>query len=122
MNTGVVVKWIRKTVSSFFFIGYLPAPGTVASAVTVAILWFAGRKGVFSPEEPAVYWLVTLAVVACSLFFSDRSRALFGREDSGRIVIDEVAGQLVTFCMVPLSARTLIAGFFLFQGYFLKAI
>jgi phosphatidylglycerophosphatase A len=33
------------------------------------------------------------------------------------IVIDEVAGQLVTFIAVPLSWKSLLAGFILFRGF-----
>jgi phosphatidylglycerophosphatase A len=117
MNTSMLIRWIRKTVASVFFIGYLPGSGTIASAVVVLLLWLLSGNGVLSSGGPAAYWLMTIAVVACSFYFSNRSRELFGREDSGRIVIDEVAGQLVTFCMVPLSLRTLIAGFLLFRFF-----
>jgi phosphatidylglycerophosphatase A len=117
MNASMFIRWMRKTVASFFFIGYLPGSGTFASAVVVVLLWFLSGNGVLSSGGPAAYWLMTLAVVACSFFFSNRSRELFGRDDSGRIVIDEVAGQLITFCMVPLSLRTLIAGFLLFRFF-----
>ena len=117
MNASMLVRWIRKTGASFFFIGYLPGSGTFASAVVVVLLWFLSGNRVLSSGGPAAYWLMTIAVVACSFYFSNRSRELFGREDSGRIVIDEVAGQLVTFCMVPLSLRTLVAGFLLFRFF-----
>ena len=116
MNSNMLGTWLRKTGASLFFIGYLPASGTIASAAVIVLLWFSSSNGVFSSGGPA-YWLLSLAVVACSFFFSNRSRELFGREDSGRIVIDEVAGQLITFCMVPLTLRTLIAGFLLFRFF-----
>jgi phosphatidylglycerophosphatase A len=116
MNANSINHWLRKMGASFFFIGYLPASGTMASAVVIFLLWLMSRNGILSSGGP-VYWIMTLVVVACSLFFSSRSREFFGREDSGRIVIDEVAGQLVTFCMVPLTLRTLIAGFLLFRFF-----
>lgn len=33
------------------------------------------------------------------------------------MVIDEVAGQLITFVAVPLSWKSLLAGFILFRGF-----
>jgi phosphatidylglycerophosphatase A len=114
MDTTALIRWLRKGGASVFFIGYCPASGTIASAFAVMMLWLLSGMGWLSAGGVA-YWLMTLAVVGCSFYFSNRSRELFGREDSGRIVIDEVAGQLITFLMVPLTLRTLIAGFFLFR-------
>lgn len=119
MDTGTVGAQARKIVASVFFIGYLPASGTVASALTVAALWLAQTKGVLpqTPTGTLWYWLAVIAVTGASLFFSSHSRELFGAEDSRKIVIDEVAGQLFTFLFVPLSMYTLIAGFFLFRFF-----
>jgi phosphatidylglycerophosphatase A len=109
---------LRKAAASVCFIGYCPASGTVASAAVIAALWFAAGKTPFTMSgNSAAYWCMTLGVIACSFFFSSRSRELFGTEDSGKIVIDEVAGQLITFLFVPLTLRTLIAGFILFRFY-----
>ena len=119
MATGSVGNMIRKIGASFFFIGYLPASGTAASAVTAAALWYANLKFGFmhGPGGAVSYWLAAMAVTAISFFFASRSMELFGKEDSSRIVIDEVAGQMITFILVPLSLRTLIAGFVLFRFF-----
>ncbi|MBN1131402.1 MAG: phosphatidylglycerophosphatase A [Chitinispirillaceae bacterium] len=116
MSSNTLGRFLRKTGASFFFVGYLPASGTVASCIVIVFLWLLNGNGVLASGGPA-YWLISLTAVGCSFFLSSRSRELFGREDSGRIVIDEVAGQLVTFCMVPLTLRTLIAGFLLFRFF-----
>jgi phosphatidylglycerophosphatase A len=116
MKKSAIGRWLRKGAASVFFIGYLPASGTVASAAVVALLWFTTAKTGFVGGQVG-YWLFTLAVIACSFYCSNRSRELFGRDDSSRIVIDEVAGQLVTFLLVPLSVRTLVAGLILFRFF-----
>jgi phosphatidylglycerophosphatase A len=114
-----VVHLLRKTGASVFFIGYLPASGTFASAAVVALLFWADRNvaAFHAPQFPLWYWLAVAGVIGVSLFFSSRSREIFGKEDSGKIVIDEVAGQLITFMFVPLSVRSLIAGFLLFRFF-----
>jgi phosphatidylglycerophosphatase A len=119
MRISSIGAAIRKAGASVLFIGYLPASGTAASAVTAAGLWYVGCKTdlLHGPSATVWYWLFTLAVVGVSFFFSSRSRDLFGREDSSRIVIDEVAGQLITFLLIPLSLRTIIAGFVLFRFF-----
>ena len=76
-----------------------------------------GQLALHTPQFPLWYWLAVVGVIGVSLFFSSRSRELFGKEDSGKIVIDEVAGQLITFMFVPLSVRSLIAGFLLFRFF-----
>jgi phosphatidylglycerophosphatase A len=112
---------LRKTGASVFFIGYLPASGTFASAAVVAALWFAKEKYGFLSSVSATsgewYWLAMLGVVAVSIFFSSHSRELFGKDDAHQIVIDEVAGQLITFLFVPLTVRMLITGFLLFRFF-----
>ncbi len=119
MDKTVLARWLRKTGASVFFLGYCPASGTVASAFVIAVLLLVRAKTGFCNVSggTVAYWLVTLAVIGCSFYFSSRSRELFGVEDSSRIVIDEVAGQLVVFLMVPLTVRTLIAGFILFRFF-----
>jgi len=119
MALSAIGTWTRRIVASFGCIGYLPASGTVASAATVALLWFVQREAPAwcGPHGALQFWLVVVGVIACSIYFSSRSKELFGKEDSGRIVIDEVAGQLVTFLFVPITIRTLIAGFVLFRFF-----
>jgi phosphatidylglycerophosphatase A len=114
-------KLVRKTVASVFFIGYLPASGTFASAAVVAALWFAKDKFEFLRTASAASlpwcWLALLAAVGVSFFFASGSRELFGKEDSGKIVIDEAVGQLITFLFLPLTMPILLTGFFLFRFF-----
>lgn len=114
-------RLVRKTVASVLFIGYLPASGTIASAVTVAGLWLAKEKFDFLRAASATahpwYWMALLAAAGVSFFFASHSSELFGKEDSGKIVIDEVVGQLFTFLFLPLTTATLLTGFFLFRFF-----
>jgi len=40
-----------------------------------------------------------------------------GKKDPSHVVIDEVAGQLVTFLACPIVWQALLAGFILFRGF-----
>ena len=114
-----IVRFFRKFIASLGGVGYLSASGTFASAITVAALWF-GRDKLAAHHIVTTnlhYWLLVIAVTSVSIFFASKSKELFGKDDSGRIVIDEVAGQLVTFIFIPLSFTTLIAGFALFRFF-----
>lgn len=46
-----------------------------------------------------------------------RAEEIFGEKDSGKIVIDEVMGYLITMAGVPLSWQAVVAGFFLFRFF-----
>jgi phosphatidylglycerophosphatase A len=88
------------------------APGTAGAAVGVALA--AGLVLVFG--EAAI---VPGALVATLLGFvsaGPAARAL-GEEDPGRVVIDEVAGQMVALAFVPPSVLLWVASFFLFRVF-----
>jgi len=119
MEMSMFERWLRKAGASVFFLGYLPASGTVCSAAVSVLLWILHETThLFQvSSEPVFYWLACVVVTAVSFFLASGSRELFGKEDSGKIVIDEAAGQLITFMFVPITLRTLIAGFFLFRFF-----
>lgn len=114
--------WIRKTGASLFFLGFIPgAPGTIGSAVTVAGIWYLHRHELlshyFNAQQPLIWWLCSIVLVGVSLGLSSKAKETFGRDDPGPVIIDEVAGQFITFFMIPLTLRSLIAGFFLFRFF-----
>jgi phosphatidylglycerophosphatase A len=114
------LQWIRRIGGSLFFLGYIPlASGTIGSFVVVALLWYfredVGRY--FTPQYAVTFWLWYLIFCAVSIFFSNDSKELYGAEDAPKIIIDECAGQIITFYLHPLSWRVLLLGFFLFRFY-----
>jgi phosphatidylglycerophosphatase A len=114
------INALRRISASVLYIGYFPwGSGTIGSAITVLALWFASsRYGVNFPMQHILWtWIVLLAFIAICFFLTSRSRDVFGVEDAPQIIIDEVAGQLVTFFMVPLTYKTLVLGFLLFRFF-----
>jgi phosphatidylglycerophosphatase A len=104
-------------VATFFGIGRLhPGPGSWASAATV-LLWAALAYSL--PQHlrtPVVIGLTLLAILVGIPAATQVSRA-FRKKDPQFVVIDEVAGQLLTLIAVPLSWKTLLAGFILFRAF-----
>ena len=71
-------------------VGFLPwAPGTWGSALAIPIFVL------LSPLPVWLFALTVAALVALGAWSADGAEAHFGRADDGRIVIDEVAGQLI---------------------------
>jgi len=89
--------------------GYAPvAPGTWGSAVGL-LLWFA------LPSTPWMQALVIVAIVAAGVWSGGVAERHFGRADPGQVVIDEVAGMLVTLFLNPVGWLGAAGGFLLFR-------
>lgn len=111
---------LRRTGASMFYLGYFPfASGTLGSAVTVLGLWYLNQKYplFFTAANIVYYWAAMIAVIAVSIFISNKSKEVFGSDDPSQVIIDELAGQFVTFFLIPISIQTLVAGFVLFRFY-----
>ena len=77
--------------------GYAPiAPGTFGSAVGVAVFFALAPAG--------IGWiaLVAVALLGIGVWAAEQAERVFGRKDDGRIVIDEVVGQVLA--LAPLAA------------------
>jgi phosphatidylglycerophosphatase A len=109
--------WTQRTLASVLFLGYIPfISGTIGSAATVAVVWWLSSHGHMA-TTPLGLWFVALAVTAFAILVSSRPRDVFGSDDPKEVIIDECAGQLVTFLFIPLSLKTLVLGFFLFRFF-----
>jgi phosphatidylglycerophosphatase A len=62
-----------------------------------------------------IYLLTTAAFTLFACWVSGHAEVIFEEKDSGKIVIDEVAGYLVTMIGVPLSWQAVTVGFFMFR-------
>ncbi len=91
-------------------IGYLRAPGTMATLATLAFLLCA--------KIPSQYYLFFLVLnTALAFFCIKRSLHFFVVKDPSEIVIDEYIGCLVTFYFLPVHSASLIGGFMLFRFF-----
>lgn len=97
-------------IATVFGAGFLPiAPGTWGTAAAVPLAWALDRAGL------AAYALGTLLVIVAGSVAADVYCRRTGVHDNQRIVIDEVAGYLVTLAAVPRTLPNLLAGFLLFR-------
>ncbi len=104
-------------IATFFGAGRLrPGPGTWGSLATV-LLWF-GLSRVISPNLQAIT-AITLAILVTVIGIPAATRVAraSGLKDPQFVVIDEVAGQLITLIAAPVSWKSLLLGFILFRGF-----
>jgi len=104
-------------IATVFGIGNLkPGPGTWGSLAAAAI-WSA-LSGLVSPKfQPEVLAGLIVIVIAVGIPAATRVARNSGLKDPQNVVIDEVAGQWITLLFVPMSWKTLLAGFILFRGF-----
>ena len=90
--------------------GFAPvAPGTFGTLGAIPLAWWASRYGLAGE-------LVALAAVAVlGTIAAHRAARYWGVADASPIVIDEVAGYLVTMLAVPFTAGSALLGFLLFR-------
>jgi len=104
-------------VATFCGVGRLrPGPGSWASAATVLLWWLATRRIAASWQTIAAVVLSCLVIIVGIPAASRVARAS-GQKDPQFVVIDEVAGQLITMIAVPVSWKSLLVGFILFRGF-----
>jgi len=102
--------------SSVFYIGFIPgAPGTYGSLTAVVTLYFIGQYGnwIHPAALLACVGIITLLGIPASAFAGKHA----GDEDPSFVVIDEVAGQLLTFFFVPFSVMNIVLGFVAFRTF-----
>jgi phosphatidylglycerophosphatase A len=104
--------WPVLAAATGFGSGYSPiASGTAGSVVGVAIFVL------IHDLSWQAYLAVTVAITAIGIPISTRAEKIFGQKDSGKIVIDEIAGQLIALFAVPFTVPAVAAGFFLFRFF-----
>jgi phosphatidylglycerophosphatase A len=93
-------------------IGYAPvASGTWGSLPGLAAAWALDRW--------AGGWAVAAGAALVALFgiwAAGRAAEFLGAKDPRQVVVDEIAGQLVTLAFLPAAPGVLVAGFFLFRA------
>ena len=117
MSSSTRTTWAW-AVATFGGIGFLPlGPGTWASIATAALWWLAARQ--LDPVflllgTPVLGALVAVVGTSASTVVARES----GKEDPSHVVIDEVAGQLLTFIAAPTAVnwKYVLAGLILFRA------
>lgn len=106
------MKSFLKLIATFFEIGKFPkAPGTMATLATIPVFMM------MSQLMPITYMTLVLVIVIVGLFASQAYESDVVEHDSKEIVIDEVAGYLITMTLVPCNWKTILAGFILFRFF-----
>ena len=126
-NANGAADWLAVIIATGGGAGFVPiAPGTWGSLVGLLIAY-----GLIATFKTNVALLQNLLIVASvflawiGIWAGTRAESVFGKKDSGQIVIDEVCGQVITFVFIaPFLAGLgeqwrwwMIPGFLLFRAF-----
>ena len=90
--------------------GYSPVgPGTAGTVVGVVLYLL------LKDLSPFVYGITVVTFIFCASWVSTEAAIDLGTKDPQRVVIDEIAGYLVTMAFVPFSWKAVLIGFVLFR-------
>ena len=94
------------------YVGYAPvAPGTFGSAAGLAVFAAVRTSG------STVIEIATIVVLfAIGIWGASAAERYFDRVDPGPVVMDEVAGMLITLALLPVTFAGAIVGFVIFRA------
>jgi phosphatidylglycerophosphatase A len=108
-----LISWLARAVATAFGAGYSPvAPGTCGTAVTVPLAWACRDL------DTVTFCSLVAGIIVVGILAAQRADRAWGTEDAQKIVIDEVAGYLVTMIPAPRDHwAPLLAGFIAFRFF-----
>jgi phosphatidylglycerophosphatase A len=104
---------LHKLIATAGGIGYVGKGGGTLAAIALCIIWFLIPAGNHNG-----YWqvLITLVVSVLGIWSGNVVDAVWGK-DSNKVVIDEVAGMMVTLLFIPVTLKYVLAGLVLFRFF-----
>lgn len=106
------VDKLAKLIATALGAGYSPiGPGTCGTAVAVPLAWALRAR----PDWQ--FALIAVVITLIGVAAAQRADQAWKTEDNQKIVIDEVAGYLVTISFVPRSWAALAVGFVVFRFF-----
>ena len=95
-----------------FFIGTVPfAPGTFGSIIGLPICFLISRLDIL------IAVICTILFILFAIWMAAVAEKVLKKKDAGEIVIDEIAGLIVTFIGIPFTLKTVIVGFVIFRAF-----
>lgn len=104
---------LHKLIATVFGIGYIGKGGGSIAAAVLCIFWM------FLPASDNLnYWqvFITVLVIIAGVWSGNVVDALWGK-DSSKVVVDEVAGMMITLLFMPVTIKYVLVGLILFRFF-----
>lgn len=103
---------LHQILTSFFGIGLIPKGGGTVAAIATCLLWFVA----IAESNSLLAILSTLLVTIYGVWGANQVEASWGK-DSSKIVIDEVAGMMISLLFIPITAINILVALILFRFF-----
>ncbi|MCW3106076.1 MAG: phosphatidylglycerophosphatase [Segetibacter sp.] len=104
---------LHKLIATFLGIGYIGKGGGTVAAAAICIIWILIPAGGLTN-----HWQVFIITVVCiaGVWSGNVVDAIWGK-DSNKVVIDEVAGMMITLIFLPITIKYVLAGLVFFRFF-----
>ena len=93
------------------YVGNIPvAPGTFGSLLGIPLCYG------FAQISLTLAIIGAVGLIAIAIWIAQLAEGITGQTDPGRIVVDEIAGMVVTLIGVPFHLASVLSGFFIFRA------
>lgn len=103
------MKTVIKMVSSGLYIGYSPVASGTLGSIWGVLIYLQLR------EFPAIYIFVVMLLFIVGFLLCTKAEEIFGKKDSPKIVIDEIASMSLVYLFIKPTWFMVISGFILFR-------
>jgi phosphatidylglycerophosphatase A len=111
MNNGLTKNRLITFFATGGYVGKIPfAPGTFGTLVGIPLCIALGYAGSFKLQ-------LSMALLLLGTWVANEMEDITGKKDPGCVVIDEIAGFVVTMAGVAISPLTICLGFILFRFF-----
>ena len=86
------------------------APGTFGSVLGLVLCYFLSKIGIL----PSLF--IAVSFVFCAMWIAHEAEKILQTKDPGCIVIDEIAGMILTLIGLPFNITTIVTGFLVFRA------
>jgi phosphatidylglycerophosphatase A len=104
----------HRIVASTFGIGYIGKGGGTVAAIFACLCWYA--IWAVHPLGVTEQCIIVLAVTALGVWSAGKMEPYWGKDDK-KVVIDEVAGMIISLLLVPASWQYILIGLALFRFF-----
>jgi phosphatidylglycerophosphatase A len=92
------------------FVGNIPfAPGTFGSLVAIPLCYLLSKINL------SLALFAAVLIIFLAIWIAQAAETILKKKDPGSIVIDEIAGMVVTFIDMPFHPATVVSGFLIFR-------
>ena len=111
-NTSFSIR-IHKLIATVFGIGYIGKGGGTLAAIACCLIWILIPA---SYHNDSWHFVITAIIIVLGTWSGNVVDPIWGK-DSSKVVIDEVAGMMITLVLIPVTLKYVIAGLVLFRFF-----